>query len=209
MRPFLILLLLSAVVWAGTPLLPVGDDGAARAKSGSSGSGDGDKDGDGDGDDGRDGGDDGNDDDHSGGPGTPGTDTRGDSGADRGEPLFGRESLAIRYIDGRMERVRNGVYEALDPRGRIVASHAARQVEVERLRSLATTAEQRGGARAIEAVVEIGERGTAVEVTDYRGWREIGARGADVVKDPKGRTVVRRAVTAGDIARIRAILGLD
>lgn len=220
MRPILILLLLSAVVWAGIPLLPAGDGdgGAALAKSGSSGSGsDGDGDDDKDDDDGKDG-DDGkddeggeDDDDHPDGPGMPGAggDTGGDIGGEHGEPLLGRESLAIRYIDGRVERVRDGVYEALDPRGRVVMSHAARQVEVERLRSLADAAGRRGGAGAVEAVVEIGERGTAIEVTDYRGWREIVARGAYVVKDPKGRTVVRRPVTAGDIARIRSILGLD
>jgi hypothetical protein len=46
-------------------------------------------------------------------------------------------------------------------------------------------------------------------VTDYRGWSETVARGAYVVTDPDGRTVIRRPVVAGDIARLRAMLRPD
>ena len=70
-------------------------------------------------------------------------------------------------------------------------------------------ASRRGGGRQIEAVVEIAERGAAIEVTDFRGWREIVTRGSYVVKDPKGRTVARRPVTAADVIRIRGMFSLD
>lgn len=196
MRSFLVLVLLSAVFWGGMAILPVGIDaaGAAFAKGGSSGSSHDD--------------DDDDDDSHSGGSGSGASAGYG-SDASREGAVFGREGLTVRYADGHVERVRGGLFESLDPRGRVVASHAAQRDDVERLQSLGASAKRRGGSRAIEAIVEIGASGSTIEVTDYRGWRETVTRGAYVVTDPDGRTVIRRPVTAGDIARLREMLRLD
>ncbi len=214
MRSFPVLVLLSAVFWGGLPALPLGIDGAgtAFAESGSSGSSH-DEDGDDDADD---------DDDNSGGSGSSGSGNSGSGGsgsgnsgsddgpdASRGGELFGHEGLSVRYSDGHVERVRDGLFESLDSRGRVVASHPARHGDVERLQSLGEGGRHGGGSRIIEALVEIGESGRAIAVTDYRGWKETVARGAYVVKDPSGRTVIRRPVTESDIARLREMLGLD
>ncbi|WP_413872637.1 hypothetical protein [Albidovulum sp.] len=219
MRSFLVLVLLSAVFWGGLPVLPVGIDGAgaAFAKSGSSGSSHDDDDDDDDDNSGGSGGsgsggsgsgNSGSGSSGSGGSGS-GASAGGGSGASRGGELFGGEGLTVRYADGHVERLRGGLFESLDRRGRVVASHPAQRGDMERLQSLGASAKRRGGSRTIETVVEIGESGYAIEVTDYRGWRETVARGTYVVKDPNGRTVIRRPVVAGDIARLREMLRLD
>lgn len=225
MRSFLILLLLSALVWGASPVVhfkPDGKGGAAFAKSGSSN-------------------DDDDDDDDSGGSGSSGSGSSGSgssgpgssgpgssssgsatsggsagatsgsapSSASRGANTFGLDGITVRFADGHVERVRGGRFETLDPRGRMVATRAADREDETRLRSFGEIAKRRGGGRQIEAVVEIAERGAAIEVTDFRGWREIVTRGSYVVKDPKGRTVARRPVTAADVIRIRGMFSLD
>jgi hypothetical protein len=230
-RSFLVLVLLSAVFWGGMAILPVGIDaaGAAFAKGGSSGSSHDDDDDDDDSHSGGSGsggsgsgssgsgssgsGGSGSGSSGSGGSGSGGSGSGASAGygsdASREGAVFGREGLTVRYADGHVERVRGGLFESLDPRGRVVASHAAQRDDVERLQSLGASAKRRGGSRAIEAIVEIGASGSTIEVTDYRGWRETVTRGAYVVTDPDGRTVIRRPVTAGDIARLREMLRLD
>lgn len=227
MRTALILLLLSALIWGGLPLVHsavTAKGAAALADSGSSGSSDDDSS-----DDDSD--DDDDDDDSSGsGSGSSGSGSSGSGSSGSGsvggaarstdgdtfsavtasarEP-FGRDGIAIRFSDGHVERVRDGRYETIDPRGRVVESHAAARGDRARLEALGNRVKRRDGATEIETVVEIGDRGTAIEVTDYRGWREIVTRGAYIVKDPKGRTVARRPVTVDDIIRLRDSLALD
>lgn len=247
MRTALILLLLSALIWGGLPLVHSAVNGkgaAAFADSGSSGSSDDDSS-----DDDSD--DDDDDDDSSGsgsgssgsgssgsgssGSGSSGSGSSGSGNSGSGnsgsgsaggaarstggdalsavtasarEP-FGRDGIAIRFSDGHVERVRDGRYETIDPRGRVVESHAAALGDRARLEALGNRVKRRDGATEIETVVEIADRGTAIEVTDYRGWREIVTRGAYIVKDPKGRTVARRPVTVDDIIRLRDSLALD
>ena len=58
-------------------------------------------------------------------------------------------------------------------------------------------------------IAEVNEAQGAIDITDFRGWREIVSRGSYVLKDPRGRTVARRPVTAEDINRIRSMLNLD
>lgn len=215
MRALFVTLLLSILTWAAAPLaqhIVASGAGAAFADSGSS-----------DDDDDNDDKDD-DDDDNSGhggsGHGGPGQGGSGHGGAGAGgtgsgnggsqiDPAFGRDGITVEYSDGHVERIRSGRFETLDPRGRVVASGDARRSDRDRLEALGTAASRRGGTKGVHVVVEVGDGGTAVEVTDYRGWREIVAGGAYVVKDPNGRTVARRPVTAADIARIRDLLRLD
>lgn len=233
MRAALVLILLAALIWGGIPVVHSAAGGkaaAAFAKSGSSGSSDDDDDDD-DNDD-----DDDDDDDSSGsgsgssgsgssGSGSSGSGSSGSGGVGGaassaggsslsaaiagGRALFGREGITIRYSDGHVERIRDGRFETLDPHGRILESHAAARGDRARLEALGNGVKRRDGAKQIESVVEIGDSGSAIEVTDYRGWREIVTRGAYIVKDPKGRTVARRPVTAADIIRLRDALALD
>lgn len=225
MRSFLILLLLSALVWGASPVVHFkldGKAGAAFAKNGSSNDDDDDDDDDdSSGSGGSGSGSSGSGSSGSGGSssGSSGSSTSGSSSAStsgtsgsatsRGGNAFGVDGITVRFADGHVERIRGGRFESLDARGRMVATRAAGREDEARLRSFGESARRRGGARLIDAIVEIAERGAAIEVTDFRGWREIVTRGSYIVKDPKGRTVARRPVTAADIIRIRGMLSLD
>lgn len=220
MRALFVTLLLSILTWAAAPLaqhIVAPGGGAAFADSGSS-------DDDNDNDDKDDDDNDDDDDDNSGhggsghggsGHGGPGHGGGGAGGKVSGnggsqiDPAFGRDGITVEFSDGRVERIRSGQFETLDPRGRVVASGDARRSDRDRLEALGTAARRRSGTQGVHVVVEVGDGGTAVEVTDYRGWREIVADSTYVVKDPNGRTVARRPVTAADIARIRELLRID
>jgi len=224
-RSFLILLLLSALVWGASPVVHFkldGKAGAAFAKNGSSNDDDDDDDDDdSSGSGGSGSGSSGSGSSGSGGSssGSSGSSTSGSSSAStsgssgsatsRGGNSFGVDGITVRFADGHVERIRGGRFESLDARGRMVATRAAGREDEARLRSFGESARRRGGARLIDAIVEIAERGAAIEVTDFRGWREIVTRGSYIVKDPKGRTVARRPVTAADIIRIRGMFSLD
>ena len=109
------------------PAFGIDGAGAAFAKSGSSGSSHEDDD------------NDDNDGDNSGGSGSGGSGSSGSggsasgssasggSGDSRRDALFGCERLAVRYADGDVERLRGGIFESLDVRGRVVASYPARR----------------------------------------------------------------------------------
>lgn len=211
-RSILALLLLSAAVWGGMPAVPAalgGTGGAALADDRSHG-GSHDNDHEDNGDENRGDQDGGN---ENGGDGSGGHGPDGSGGRAGGDAQdhdgFGRDGITIRFSDGHVERVRDGRFESLDPQGRVIASFGAQGADVERLKSLEESVKRRGGSQAIEAVVVIGDHGSAIELTDYRGWREIVAGGAYVVKDPTGRTVIRRPATADDITRLRGVLRLD
>ncbi len=205
MRSLLALVLLAALTWGGMPLVHQfvdGKGGAALAKNGSSG-GNHDDGGDGDDDD------DGDNDDDGGGSGSSGSSSGGATAASRGDEHFGRDGISVRFADGHVERISEGRFESLDAGGGVVASHAAHRSDVERLRTIGERAKRRGGSEDIQAVVEIGDKGSAIDVTDNRGWREIVSRSTYAVKDPAGRTVIHRPATLDDVMRIRGVLGLD
>ncbi|MCV2873898.1 hypothetical protein OEZ71_16495 [Defluviimonas sp. WL0050] len=61
----------------------------------------------------------------------------------------------------------------------------------------------------VHAVIEIDEVKGHIEITDYRGWHETVSGSTYELKDPNGRTVTRRALTAKDIFRIRDVLHLE
>ncbi|MDW4550777.1 hypothetical protein R5H32_15560 [Defluviimonas sp. D31] len=126
-----------------------------------------------------------------------------------GVTVFGGDGIHIQFDDGRIERIRNGRFERLDARGRLLDSHAARRSELRRLRALGAEVKSRGRKGRVQNVVEVNETRGAIEITDFRGWRESLSKGSYVLKDPNGRTVARRPVTAKDVARIRAMLALD
>ncbi|MCU9848857.1 hypothetical protein OEZ60_12670 [Defluviimonas sp. WL0024] len=123
--------------------------------------------------------------------------------------VFGGDGIHIQFDDGRIERIRNGRFERLDARGRLLDSHAARRSELRRLKALGAEVKSRGRKGRVQNVVEVNETRGAIEITDFRGWRESLSKGSYVLKDPNGRTVARRPVTAKDVARIRAMLALD
>lgn len=124
-------------------------------------------------------------------------------------PVFGGDGLHIQFADGHIERIRNGRFERLDRRGRIVESHPASRSDLSRLRRLRTAAEGGGSQREVRAVVEVDEQRGHIEITDYRGWREIVSGSTYELKDPNGHTVTRRALTAKDILRIRDTLVVE
>ena len=233
MRPFVALILLAALIWGAIPLVqPLFDHegGAAHAKSGSSD----DDDDDGDDDDGDD---DDDDDSGSSGSGSSGSGSSGSgssgsgsssssssgsssgtgssgtgstpSGSGGGATLFGGDGIHVQFSDGHTERIRGNRFETLDRRGRVVESRAARRSDLNRLRALGSTSGRGGDQREVHNIAEVNEAQGAIDITDFRGWREIVSRGSYVLKDPRGRTVARRPVTAEDINRIRSMLNLD
>jgi hypothetical protein len=134
---------------------------------------------------------------------------QGSTGSGGDKSVFGGDGIHIQFSDGHTERIRNGRFEKLDRRGRIVDSHRARRSDLNRLRRLRSAAQRRGSQKDVRAVVEIDERRGHIEITDYRGWREIVSGSTYELKDPDGRTVTRRALTAKDVLRIRDVLKLE
>ncbi|MGB3316393.1 MAG: hypothetical protein WBB85_18490 [Albidovulum sp.] len=123
--------------------------------------------------------------------------------------MFGGDGIHIQFSDGHTERIRNGRFEKLDRRGRIVDSHRARRYDINRLRRLQSAARRRGSQKEVRAVVEIDEGRGHIAITDYRGWQEIVSGSTYELIDPDGRTVTRRALTAKDVLRIRDVLKLE
>lgn len=143
----------------------------------------------------------------SSGSGSSGTgSSRSGSG---GGTLFGGDGIHVQFSDGHTERIRGSRFESLDRRGRVVESRAARRSDLNRLRALGSTSGRRDGRREVQNVAQVDEAQGAIDITDFRGWREIVSRGSYVLKDPRGRTVARRPVTSEDIRRIRTMLNLD
>lgn len=236
-RRILSTLVLATLFWFGPPLERfAGHDApsAAWAKNGGSGSGSGGSNsgsgsgnsgsgssnsGSGHDDDDHDDDDD-DDDDHSGPGGGGGAGGAGAAGSARvgGGPaslganavrLLGGNGIHVQYIDGRTERIRAGIFEALDPRGNVTSRHRATGQEERRLRSIETALAERGRASGVVLVAEIDESRDRAEITDFRGWRESVSRGRYTLSDPDGRTVTRRGLTAADIDRLRRFLYLD
>lgn len=144
------------------------------------------------------------------GSGTGGTNSGGTpSGSGEDKSVFGGDGIHIQFSDGHTERIRNGRFEKLDRRGRIIDSHRARRSDLNRLRRLRAAAERRGSQKDVRTVVEIDEQRGHIEITDYRGWRETVSGSTYELKDPEGRTVTRRALTAKDVLRIRDLLKLE
>lgn len=141
------------------------------------------------------------------GSGNSGSGSNRSGGGDRS--VFGGDGIHIQFSDGRTERIRGGRFEVLDRRGRVVDSRSARRSDLNRLRRLQSAAQRRGSQKDVRTVVEIDERRGHIEITDYRGWREIVSGSTYELKDPEGRTVTRRALTAKDVLRIRDVLKLD
>ncbi len=227
-----LILLLAAVFWFDSPIERIvgpGSDHAALAKGGSnSGSGSGNSgsgsSGSGGSGSGSSGGGHDDDDDNSGsgggnsGPGGGGTPGSGPSRSSPGgahsqtggRPFFtGGGGIHVQYADGRIERVRDGVFEALDRRGRLVERHLATGQEERRLKSLETNIAHEGSRNGVVVAAEIDERTGSAEITDYRGWREKMWGGRYQLSDPGGRTVARRGLKATDVARLRTMLFLD
>jgi hypothetical protein len=123
--------------------------------------------------------------------------------------FIGGGGIHVQYTDGRIERIRASVYEALDQRGRLVERHRATGQDERRLKSLETAITQIGRRSGLLVVVEIDERAESAEITDFRGWRERISRGRYTLSDPDGRTVTRRGLMAADVARLRTMLFLD
>ncbi len=145
----------------------------------------------------------------SSGSGSSGSGSRANPEGAGGATIFGGDGIHIQFADGHSERIRDGRFERLDRRGRIVESHQARRTDVNRLRALGTAVRRSGIQSRVHNVIEIDEARGDVAITDYRGWREILSHGSYVLKDPNGRTVARRAVTPQDIRRIREMLKLE
>ncbi len=143
------------------------------------------------------------------GSGSSSSGTGSGRSAPGGGTLFGGDGIHIQFKDGHVERIRGGRFEKLDGRGRVVESHAARRSDLNRLRSLGAATKRKGTQKEVQNVVRVNEAQGAVEVTDFRGWSETVARGTYVLKDPNGRTVVRRGATKDDILRIRSMLAVD
>lgn len=224
MRQVVAFILLVALIWGTIPLVqPLfdGKGGAAHAKSGSS-----DDDGDDDDDDDSSGsgssgsgssgsGSSGSGSSSSSGSGSGGSSTSGSSGTGTSRSgsgsgtLFGGDGIHLQFSDGRTERIRGNRFETLDARGRVVESRTARRSDLNRLRALGSASAAQGGRGEVQNVARVNEASGAIDITDFRGWREIVSRGSYVLKDPRGRTVARRAVTAEDIRRIRSMLNLD
>lgn len=140
----------------------------------------------------------------SSGPGSAGSGSSGGKSAS-----FGGNGVHIQFADGHTERIRNGRYERLDQRGRVIEGHAVRRTDIERLRRLGTVSDGRRLAKGVRAVIEIDEQRGLIEITDYRGWRETVSGSTYELRDPNGRAVTRRPLTAKDIFRIRDTLYLD
>ncbi len=222
MRQVVAFTLIVALIWGAIPLVqPLFDHegGAAYAKSGSSDDDDDGDDGDGDDDDSSGSGNSGSGSSGSGSSGS-GSSSGGSSGSGSsgtgssrsgsgGGTLFGGDGIHVQFSDGHTERIRGSRFESLDRRGRVVESRAARRSDLNRLRALGSTSGRRDGRREVQNVAQVDEAQGAIDITDFRGWREIVSRGSYVLKDPRGRTVARRPVTSEDIRRIRTMLNLD
>lgn len=226
MRQVVAFILLVALIWGTIPLVQPLFDGkgaAAYADSGSSDDDDDDDDGSGSGS--------GNSGSGNSGSGNPGSGSSGSAsssssgsgsgsrsgssggGSSRSGPgsgtLFGGDGIHLQFSDGHIERIRGNRFETLDAHGRIVESRTARRSDLERLRALGSASARQGGRGEVQNVAQVNEASGTIDITDFRGWREIVSRGSYVLKDPRGRTIARRAVTAEDIRRIRAMLNLD
>lgn len=223
MARLLPILVLAAVFWAGLPKGSFtgayrGDAAWAKGGSGDSGSGSsggsGSNSGSGSSNSGSgsssDDDDDDDDDDSTAGGGTA---TAGSIGkATLGEGflrLLGGGGIHVQYADGHIERIRNGNFEATDPRGVPVERRRATREDQRRLERLERRVTTDGRAAGIMFVAAIDERAGAAEVTDFRGWREVLSRGRYLLSDPSGRTVTKRGLTAEDVARLRSILFPD
>lgn len=215
MRQVVAFILLVALIWGMIPIVQPFFDGkgaAAYAKSGSSDDDDSDDD---------------DDDDNSGSSGNSGSGSSGSGSSGSGSSsssssgsgssqsgsgsstLFGGDGIHLQFSDGHIERIRGNRFETLDARGRVVESRTARRSDLNRLRALGSASVRQGGRGEVQNVAQVNEASGAIDITDFRGWREIVSRGSYELKDPRGRTIVRRAVTTEDIRRIRAMLNLD
>ncbi len=142
--------------------------------------------------------------------GQSGSPVKGTVGRADGAPLFiGGGGIHVQYTDGRIERIRASVYEALDRRGRLVERHRATGQDERRLKSMGTAITQTGRRSGLLVVAEINELAESAEITDFRGWRERISQGRYTLSDPNGRTVMRRGLMAADVARLRTMLFLD
>lgn len=142
--------------------------------------------------------------------GASGPQAKGMVGSTDGGLLFtGGGGIHVQYADGRIERIRESVYEALDRRGKLVERHQATGQERHRMMAMETSITRDGRQRGLLVVVEIDERAGRAETTDFRGWRETMSNGHYTLSDPDGRTVTRRGLMATDVARLRTMLFLD
>lgn len=225
MRQVVAFILLVALIWGTIPIVQPFFDGkgaAAYAKSGSSDDDDSDDD-----DDDDNSGSSGNSGSGSSGSGSSGSGSSGSGSSGSGSSsssssgsgssqsgsgsstLFGGDGIHLQFSDGHIERIRGNRFETLDARGRVVESRTARRSDLNRLRALGSASVRQGGRGEVQNVAQVNEASGAIDITDFRGWREIVSRGSYELKDPRGRTIVRRTVTTEDIRRIRAMLNLD
>ncbi|MEZ5778321.1 MAG: hypothetical protein R3E44_08165 [Paracoccaceae bacterium] len=111
----------------------------------------------------------------------------------------------VEFADGHIERVRNGRFERITTQGGVIERRLATAADLSRLRAIAGSQPAPG----VRNVAVIDDQHDAIDVLDFRGWRETLADGTYELKDPRGRTVVRRPLTEADLSRVRAALLLD
>lgn len=177
-----------------------GDDGGDDGGSDDGGSDDGGSD-DGDSDDGG-ADDDGSDDGGTGGESSGGASGGRDreSGKDRVDlgALFAADGMRRIGRDGATEVIRDGRFQRLSPRGKLLEDRPARAADKREILRL----------RAGETFIRVDRTRKRLQLTDSGGWTEIIEGGRYELRDPNGNRVTRRPVRPGDTQRFREALDL-
>ena len=143
----------------------------------------------------------------SSGSGSSGSGSSGSGSSGSGRIPVGSNGIQITYDDGSIDRILNGRYERIDRSGRVRENSRATGADQRRLGRLGDL-DRRRPSNGVASVLRIENDGAAIRFSDSAGWTETLARGRYRLTDPRGNTVADRAIKPGDIARIRAFLGL-
>ncbi|MGB5557565.1 MAG: hypothetical protein WBN04_06085, partial [Paracoccaceae bacterium] len=131
----------------------------------------------------------------------------GSSGRSGNDDLFSRNMLALHFVDGSVQRIAGGVYEAMDGRGRVLERHRATRRDLDRLQDLRNQTAKNRRQAGVASVALVNSAQAAVQIVDSGGWVEELQSDKYVLRDPNGNTVVTRTATASDLSRLRVFIG--
>jgi hypothetical protein len=143
-------------------------------------------------------------DDDDGNSGRGGGDDRAD---DRGAKVeIEGDKIEVTFADGTKQEIENGRFEQKDAAGRTIVERPAIRADFERLNAATTAGASIGtSVRSNGSKVEVSGRNIEVEHAD--GWKEEIEGGRYEMKDPNNNTVVERAATSDDRARLEDLAG--
>ena len=119
--------------------------------------------------------------------------------------------VAIYYVDGSREEIRNRKYQFFDADGRTLISRHATGADLAHLRARANGISIKNVRHPSNpgktSVTDASSNGNQVVVRYSNGWTEEISGGVYYLSDQYGRAAVKRPATPADIKRLRALAG--